>query len=208
MAIESVRAETELRPFHYAGFWPRLGSLLLDMVILSPLAAITIWGNHHYRLSDVYAVVPQVLFGLWFSVYLVGRFGGTPGKLILGLRVVKVSGEPATFSVAFIRDLPGLVLDTLWRVGLVMTLLHMTDTEYFAIGPHKHYSAIEKMAPPWCHWVEIALQVWVWSELIVLLTNKKRRAIHDFIAGTVVIRKAASNALQPPLQPLAQSDGG
>jgi uncharacterized RDD family membrane protein YckC len=29
--------------------------------------------------------------------------------------------------------------------------------------------------------------IYDWSEIIVLLTNKKRRAIHDYIAGTVVI---------------------
>ena len=31
-------------------------------------------------------------------------------------------------------------------------------------------------------------QAWMWSELLVLLFNKKRRALHDFIAGTVVIK--------------------
>jgi uncharacterized RDD family membrane protein YckC len=30
--------------------------------------------------------------------------------------------------------------------------------------------------------------VWVYSEFAVLLTNRKRRAIHDFMAGMVVIR--------------------
>lgn len=28
----------------------------------------------------------------------------------------------------------------------------------------------------------------MWSELLVLLFNEKRRALHDFIAGTVVVR--------------------
>jgi uncharacterized RDD family membrane protein YckC len=30
--------------------------------------------------------------------------------------------------------------------------------------------------------------VWVLSELVVLLSNKKRRAIHDYMARTVVVR--------------------
>jgi uncharacterized RDD family membrane protein YckC len=29
----------------------------------------------------------------------------------------------------------------------------------------------------------------VWGEFLVLLTNRERRALHDFIAGTVVVRK-------------------
>ena len=36
-------------------------------------------------------------------------------------------------------------------------------------------------------WRDYAFNLWVFSEPIVLLTNKKRRAIHDFIAGTMVI---------------------
>ncbi|WP_255590049.1 hypothetical protein [Marinicella meishanensis] len=34
------------------------------------------------------------------------------------------------------------------------------------------------------------MMVWYWSELLVMLTNERRRALHDFIAGTVVIKKA------------------
>jgi uncharacterized RDD family membrane protein YckC len=30
--------------------------------------------------------------------------------------------------------------------------------------------------------------LWSWAEIITMLTNKKRRAVHDFIAGTVVVR--------------------
>lgn len=36
----------------------------------------------------------------------------------------------------------------------------------------------------------VVQQVWFWSEIVVLLSNKKRRAVHDFIAGTVVVKVA------------------
>jgi uncharacterized RDD family membrane protein YckC len=39
------------------------------------------------------------------------------------------------------------------------------------------------------------MNVWIFSEFVVLLTNKKRRALHDFMAGTVVIRKESLNKL-------------
>jgi len=32
-------------------------------------------------------------------------------------------------------------------------------------------------------WVSIANNIWIWGEVIVLLFNEKRRAIHDFMAG-------------------------
>ena len=36
---------------------------------------------------------------------------------------------------------------------------------------------------------------WVWSEFIVLLCDPRRRALHDFLADTVVVR---SRSLLPP----------
>jgi len=36
----------------------------------------------------------------------------------------------------------------------------------------------------------------LWSEFVVLLTNRKRRALHDFIAGTVVILRGVSAPAQ------------
>jgi uncharacterized RDD family membrane protein YckC len=33
---------------------------------------------------------------------------------------------------------------------------------------------------------------WFLVEIITMLTNDKRRALHDFIAGTVVIRKSVA----------------
>ena len=35
------------------------------------------------------------------------------------------------------------------------------------------------------------MNVWVWSEFITILFNKRKKALHDYLAGTVVIRKAA-----------------
>jgi uncharacterized RDD family membrane protein YckC len=42
-------------------------------------------------------------------------------------------------------------------------------------------------------------QAWLWSELVVLRLNQKRRALHDFIAGTVVIRVRPTRAAHSPV---------
>ena len=38
----------------YAGFWPRLGAMLIDIFIGLPLALLSMWAEHEYRLFDVY----------------------------------------------------------------------------------------------------------------------------------------------------------
>jgi uncharacterized RDD family membrane protein YckC len=49
-----------------------------------------------------------------------------------------------------------------------------------------------EQAPFWTQPVGVLIQVWIWSEFITMLFNKRRRAIHDYIAGTVVVRTGAT----------------
>jgi hypothetical protein len=64
----------------------------------------------------------------------------------------------------------------------------MPDSEYGALTFGTRFKHLKEPAPAWYQPVQIAGSVCVWSEFVVLLTNKKRRALHDFLARTVVIR--------------------
>jgi len=172
---------------HYAGFWPRLGSLLLDLTFVLPLTALVFWASRHYRLFQVYYMIPGTPFGLFYNVYLVRRFGGTPGKLVVGIRIRKLDGEPVGYREAFLRNLPEFILALLSNIAFIFPLLHMSDAEYQSLSFVEFSKHITELAPSWYKPVQISQTIWFWGELIVLLTNRKRRALHDFIAGTVVV---------------------
>jgi hypothetical protein len=48
---------------------------------------------------------------------------------------------------------------------------------------------ISTFAPRWYRYMGLLAGLWSWSELAVMLTNPERRALHDFIAGTIVIKQ-------------------
>ncbi|MBS0379520.1 MAG: RDD family protein [Proteobacteria bacterium] len=173
----------------YAGFWPRLGSKLLDFLILLPLAPFMIWGERHFRLFDVYRLVPMTLFSIFYFIFLVARLGGTPGKLLMGIRIAELDGSAVTTSAAIIRQLPELVLATAAAVALCAPLLEVSDAQYAEIASStaERSRFLRENAPPWYQGTSIVFSIWVWGELVVLLTNRKRRALHDFLAGTVVL---------------------
>lgn len=179
----------------YGGFLKRLGAILIDLVFMLPLVPIYWIGASHFRLFQVYWIVICQLFGLVFSVYLVKRFGGTPGKLAMNLRIRKVNLEPVTYREALLRYLPEAVLSLGAQLGIVLAVIHMTDAEYFSIKSNDRIKHLTELAPAWTSPLTIANTIWFWGELLVLLTNDKRRALHDFIAGTVVIVK------QPTVKP-------
>jgi uncharacterized RDD family membrane protein YckC len=172
----------------YGGFWRRFAAFWLDALVLLPLTALAFWGSQHYRLYPIYSFIPDTIIGLFYSVYLVRRFGGTPGKLIMRLRIRKVTGEPIGYREALLRCAPEFLLGTLMSIALLSSLYHLTDAEYHALSFLERSQRLISLAPGWYKPVQILLQVWIWSEFIVMLTNAKRRALHDFIAGTVVVR--------------------
>ena len=106
----------ELRP---AGFWIRLAAFCADVVIGAlvalPLVALcglaTSWitpdGTVAATVILVLApVIAAVILGivLYFPV-LEGRFGKTPGKHLMGLRVRAEDGGPIGYGAAFLRRL-------------------------------------------------------------------------------------------------------
>ena len=191
IAIESFpkleKREPEVQSM-YASFWQRLGAYLLDFLILLPIIALGIWGGEQSRLFSAYYLLPGIAFNFWFHAYLVKRYGGTPGKLIVGIKITKLEGEPVGYIEAVLRYSVLFVLGLISQVTLLQATLGMSEAEYFALDWQERMLRIQELAPSWLGSITLLTNIWVWSEFAVMLTNKKRRAIHDFMAGTVVVR--------------------
>ncbi len=170
----------------YGGFWRRLGALLLDLLVNVPIMALFIWGEQ-YRAFDIWSFIPSQIVGLFYSVYLVKRFGGTPGKLIAGLQIRKVNGELIGYKEAFLRNLPDFIFGLLISIAMLAAVLGMSDAQYHSYGFMERAQREAELAPSWLKPLQGLQNVWTWSEFLILLTNRKKRALHDFIAGTVVI---------------------
>jgi hypothetical protein len=97
----------------------------------------------------------------------------------------------------FLRNLPEFILVLLVSIALVFPLFHMSDAEYQSLSFMERAKRMTELAPSWYKPLQIAQNIWFWGELIVLLTNRKRRALHDFIAGTVVVHLSPNESLQP-----------
>ena len=178
----------------YAGFWRRFGAFWLDALCLAPLTAIVLYLSTTTRYFHALWLVPGLLFGLWFNAYLVKRYGGTPGKLMMKIRVAMVDGAAVSGKAAMLRYSVMFALSAASSVALVMASLAMGDELYLSLGFMRMNTVLVEQAPLWYPAVNVALQVWIWGEFITMLLNKRRRAVHDYMAGTVVVRKARDTA--------------
>ena len=163
----------------YQTFWRRFAAGILDGGVLLPLSWFDqwIWDNVTTTAILVTWFIMNSLSYLLYSVLLHGYFGQTVGKRLVSVKVFDLSGSKLSMKQAILRDSVWIVL-TLYGV--------LIDLPGIFEGKNPYSSTSE---------LSLALLVslyaaaaWFVLELITMLTNPKRRAIHDFIAGSVVMR--------------------
>jgi uncharacterized RDD family membrane protein YckC len=173
----------------YAGFWVRAGAFVLDMVVLLPVIA-TFFYLEKISFSSVIvlAVISGFLFD-FYNIYFNGKYGGTLGKLALDIRITRPDGREIGWSQALLRSCVDLSFHSVLVAFGVYALMQIDREVYLSAGVFEQDELLEGLYPAWYSFVDRAANVWYWSELVVLLLNKRKRALHDFIAGTVVIHR-------------------
>lgn len=176
----------------YRTFWPRLWASWIDGVVLLPFAfvfgillqpevAAALWEKARWVLIVVFLVNHAYLW--FYSIYMHARWGQTVGKMTTRVRVVDaVTEEPITFKKAFLRD--GVPILILFPLKIYSLYSLFTESEYNIPQASSDYSALANIVD----WTDFIAGVWWFAEIVTMLTNEKRRALHDFIAGTVVVR--------------------
>ena len=106
--------------------WRRLVASLVDGLIV---VFVTFLGEILASLSQEHiasAIVLEVLLFPWiYYVVLTALYGATPGKMLLGIRVVKSDGRPVDWFTAFMREVVGKILSSLpLDLGFLWAFFH------------------------------------------------------------------------------------
>lgn len=107
---------TNAKPVYsqYGGFIARAVAILIDIVIITVIsaivAAITRMILEFFRAGELATTIAGIVlagfhlaFAFLYFVFMWMAIGQTPGKMLLGLRVVRPNGEAITFGVALRR---------------------------------------------------------------------------------------------------------
>lgn len=91
----------------FIGFWKRVLATILDLLIILIPAVIVYWIFNSLAIS-LHSEIPIILeyiFFVVFDVFMIVRFGGTPGKLVLKMKIVNQQGNIPTLKEALIRNI-------------------------------------------------------------------------------------------------------
>jgi len=180
----------------YAGFWVRVAAKLLDFVILLPVIGLVFYLDSLSKSANINAMIPNLLFSAAFEVVLVKIYGGTPGKLIMGLKVIKKNGDNIDWQSSFYRYSVEFFLAILGVYVMFLTLNLIDDSTYASLGFMKRNQLISTINPiptKIQNWTDFA---WYVAGAIVLISNPRKRTTHDFIAGTVVVKSTYFNKIK------------
>ena len=160
----------------YNAFWRRLAAGLFDGLVLIIISLLGIKfflsGNQYssYGLTFSLALLP-----ILYSVLLTGLVGQTIGKIVMGIKVLDISEkEVIGIKRAIFRDSVLIIFQMLSLFIITIKnfeILHISD---------QVSSFFESM-------ISRSSFCWFVLELITMFINEKRRAIHDFLASSVVI---------------------
>ncbi|WP_430814240.1 RDD family protein [Carboxylicivirga sp. RSCT41] len=151
----------------------RFGALILDGIVLS----VAGWFIELFYFVDSVVLLTligiiEVLLPYAYSIIMHGYCGQTIGKMAANVKIYDKSEEKKiTYKQALYREIVPLGLIGLFQLISLLGLLE--NTEYVL------YAAFFVMA--------IAL-TWSILEIVTMLFDSKRRALHDHIAGTVVLK--------------------
>lgn len=177
----------------YAGFWKRFCALLVDGFVILPLMFLCIWLEGFDKNLAILITIPSTALFAMYNVYFNACFGGSLGKLAVGIRITKPDGTKIGWPEAWKRSSVDLILGFLMLCVEIWALIQVNGEQYSATTFALRRQLVQSYYPSWFSIVTTSQQIWIWSELLVLLLNKRKRAIHDFIAGTVVIHKEFTN---------------
>ncbi len=185
----------------YAGFWIRLGSLFLDGFFLLPLTWLVGYLNGTGIHMYYYTVIPMFLFGLWYNIYLPKRYGGTAGKLVVGISIIRLDGAPIAWKEATMRYLVTLVFVVMTFCLMIYCLGKADEETYLGMGWMKRTAYLITFSPLLFKITSWSQSLWDFSELVVLLTNPRKRGPQDFMAGTVVVKTIYLDKIREAMKP-------
>ncbi len=156
----------------------RFVATIIDLLLVIPIGLIDEWIkplNIPQPILYIWVVISSFAFAVYFIITQ-GLYGQTLGKKLMKVKVVDISENPINFRHSILRELPNLIFN-LFSIFILTSPFFLNSV-----------GAVDFSLNPIGNTIYLLMIAWGLADVITALCNKKSRAIHDYIAGTVVVR--------------------
>lgn len=161
-------------------FWERSLAIGIDSAILTFVLQFADYLSFPaFSLKSILLEIVISNIPYLYAVLMLGKYGQTLGKMIMKVKVVDNATENAlTYSQSFMREaVPIFLVNT--SIILNVILFSDVDFENFKISTLGYILIFIPSG---------MLFIWSILEIVTMLFDDRKRALHDKIAETVVIR--------------------
>ena len=172
--------------YDYASFGSRFGAYALDVLFTSiPITFISIFGYSTKNLTIVFIIT--ILYGL-IRPLTEGIFGASPGKMVLGLKVVDYNFEKIDLVQSFKRNILYIIgtFISLYTSMEIFASEKFLDAEGFA-EVAASFGQVENQMPTYLGYAYYLIVLI--SCLAMLGDNLRKQTLHDKIGGTYVVKE-------------------
>lgn len=173
----------------YGNFGYRFAALLLDGIILAPIS-VGFFVFNSMDLNNVYAgILVSNAITIFYHIYFPARFGATPGKLALGLHILKMNGDAITYSDAFRRYLPNLLLGIIAIINTLFAVSKADAKVYNDLSWMKQSEYLQSMNSSMFYIQMICINALLFTSFFIFISNERKRSISDLSGDTAVVKK-------------------
>ncbi|MDB5050364.1 MAG: transporter [Fibrobacteres bacterium] len=165
----------------------RVRAGLIDGLIFAPLT-VSLYFFHHWTKTRFEACkIMTYVMGIPYAVLMIGHYGQTLGKMAMKIKVFKNDGSPADYWSGFRRAGGDTLLCLILLVNYMIIIRAMPPEVFDGQSYWQITKAVGKLHVM-IKWDTYLILAWYLSEFVSMRMNKRSRAVHDFIGGTVVLR--------------------
>jgi uncharacterized RDD family membrane protein YckC len=173
----------------YGNLGYRFAALLLDGLILAPVSIAALVFNS-MSLHNIYlSIIISNIIGLTYQIFLPAKFGGTPGKLIMGLRILKMNGDAITLNDAFKRYLPNLSVALIAIINTLFAVAKADVETYNEMSWMEQSQYLQSLNSNMFYIQMIGINAVFFTSFIIFMLNERKRSLADLSGDTAVVKK-------------------
>lgn len=180
-----------------AGFWRRTAALIIDGFVLMLLSffLISIVMSVGKGITKDFSETKAALIAMsaaatvlcmFYFIFLHAKSGQTMGKMGMKIKVLRAGGGPINLGIAAFRYVIYFFLA--YDLATVASLARIPGSQWDVLAHEEKISLFNQHLVLFSIMITTAFFAWTVAEVTCLLADPKKRALHDFIAGTKVVK--------------------
>lgn len=111
--------KSESDQIYYAGFWTRLWAFIIDVIIIN-IISFVIGLLAFFLIGKIFLILIPIVYTIWFWKI----HGQTPGKMLLGIKILRLDGSPLGVGGAISRYIGYIISTIIAYIGFIVIAFH------------------------------------------------------------------------------------